>query len=337
MNPPVIRPSSLPALAKCPCYSPDQSTGETQKSEGTKRHTALGKYLADDPTWKSELGEWDADGVEWAGEYIRTHAPIADHPLDIEVTDCAVLPDLNLVPGTPDVFCGPVLFDLKGRQIDTYREQMDAYVLQRRFPVVDVHVLYATERRAERFTVRRDEAEARVMAIVEKVDDAGRKPAICDFCGWCSNRPSCPALGAAGQTAAANLGVTVPAGNIEDITDAAGLGDLKRAADAVGEWAKSANAHVKEMATKRGVIADGFRIVQRKGNPSISDAWAAVQAAGLPVESVARLFSISLPDLSGAYAAQHGLKEKAARADLESRLGQLIERGSTVQYLTPTN
>lgn len=337
MNEPIIRPSSLPALAKCPCYSPDQSTGEEQKSDGTKRHTALGRYLAGDPAWKLELGDWDAGGVEWAAEYIRATAPLGDHALEIEEPGTVVLGDFSTFTGTPDVFCGPVLFDLKGRDIDSYAEQMDAYVLTKDFTSVEVHVLYATERRAETFTVVRSDAETRVERIVATVRDVNRRPSVCDFCGWCANRSSCPALGAAGRTAAESLGIMIPAGNIEDVTDSGGLRSLKLAADAVAEWAKSANAHVREMALKNGVIADGFRIQRRKGHPSITDAWAAVQASGLPVEAVAKSFSISLPDLAAVYAGHHGVPEKAARKDLEDRLGDLIQRGATVQFLTPAN
>jgi hypothetical protein len=90
------------------------------------------------------------------------------------------------------------------------------------------------------------------------------------------------------------------------------------------------------MAVEQGVIADGFRIQQRKGNPSIADAWAAIQAAGLPVETVAPSLTIGLPDLAKHYAAAHGLKDKAARTDLEARLGALIQRGADVLYLTPS-
>lgn len=325
----------MPALAKCPRYSPDQSVGEEQKSDGTKRHTALARYLAEDPQWATDLGDWDAGGVEWAGEYIRTHAPMRLYALEIETPGVAVLPDLTEIPGTPDVFCGPVLFDLKGRDIDSYREQMAAYVLMRGFPTVEVHVLYATERRSSTFVVSREDAEVWIERIVEQVNNPDAQPRVCDFCGWCANRTSCPAHAKVGVEAAEVVGVEIPEGNIENITDAEGLGQLKRAADAVAEWAKTANAHVRTMAIERGVIAAGFRLQTRKGNPSISDCWAAIQAAGLPVEAVASTLSISLPDLAKVYASQHGLKEKAARTDLEARLGGLIQRGSTVTYLTP--
>jgi hypothetical protein len=326
----------MPGLAKCPCYSPDQSVGEEQKSDGTKRHTALARYLADDPNWQSDIGGWDADGVEWAGEYIRTHAPMSDYPLEIEQPGEATLPESFVtIRGTPDVFCGPVLFDLKGRNIDEYREQMDAYVLMRQFPLVQVHVLYATERKARTYTVYREIAETRCEAIVASMETPN--PRVNDYCSWCANRTTCTAFAAISAVAAEATGMSIPSGPIEQVRDADGLSQLKMAADAVSEWAKTANAHVKEMAIKHGVLPTGYRLQQRKGHPSITDAWAAVQASGLPVEAVASSFSISLPDLAKAYAGHHQLKEKAARADVESRLGELIQRGATVHYLTPAN
>jgi hypothetical protein len=346
---PIIRPSSLPALRKCPRYSPDQSTGEAQKSAGTRRHDALARYLADDPDWRlaivekdddgaeiaSKGPEWDVDGVEWAGEYIRAHAPMADHPLVIEQRRRTVLTDFVTLSGTPDVTCGDVLFDLKGRNIDSYAEQMDAYAVLMNRDVVECHVLYATDRRAETSHIVRAHALDRIEAIVARVNDPESRPSVCDYCAWCANRASCPAFASVGSQAAEQLGLKVPAGNIDDIRDAAGLGDLKRAAEAVAEWSKLANSHVREMAIKHGVVADGFRLAQRKGSPSITDAWAAIQASGLPIETVAPLVSISLPDLAKAYAEANSLKEKAARADLEQRLGDLIKRGSSIHYLTP--
>jgi hypothetical protein len=333
MIPPVLRPSSLPALARCPCYAPDQSEGEEQKSDGTKRHTALGKYLANDPTWRADLGsDWDAGGVEWAGEYIRMHAP-SGYALDIEIPRTITLECFKTLKGTPDVTAGPVIFDLKGRDIGSYREQMAGYVLLCDWMSSPVHVLYATERRAEVFRMDREEAEQVVNTIAEAVTDTERTPNVCDYCGWCANRPVCPAFNATGRSAATALGLSVPTGNIEDITDSDGLRDLKIAAEAVAEWAKSANQHVREMAFERGVVPTGYRIGQRKGAAKIEDTWGALSAAGIAPERAASKLAIKFGDLVELYAADHDLKEKAARTDLEARLGPILQRGATIQTL----
>ena len=344
MKPPILRPSSLPALAKCPCYSPDQHEGEQQKSEGTRRHTALERYLAGDPSWRDNLGEWDADGVEWAGEYIETHAPIEISGVEVEQSREVTLDNLETFRGTPDVVSCDHLFDLKGRDIADYRDQMAGYIALLRpyyiargiFTATKVHVLYATERRAETFEMDLIQAEAIVNRIADAVADPNRKPALSDYCGWCANRGACPAFAAAGQAGAKAVGLEIPPGPIDEIRDADSLGLLKLAADAVAEWAKMANSHVREMAWKHGVIATGFKLVRRVGNPTITDAWAAIANAGLTPTEVASLLSISLPDLVKAYAEKNGVKEKAAKADLEARLGALIKRGADVLYLTST-
>lgn len=328
----MLRPSSLPALAGCPCYAPDQSEGQEQKSDGTKRHTALGKYLAGDTTWRDDLGEWDAGGVEWAGDYIRMHAP-SGYPLDIEITRTVTLECFETLTGTPDVVAGPMIFDLKGRDIGSYKAQMAGYVILCDWMSSPVHMLYATERRAEVFRMDREEAEAIVNAIAEAVANPNRTPTVCDYCGWCANRKVCPAFNATGRSAATALGLSVPPGNIDDITDSDGLRNLKIAAEAVAEWAASAGKHVREMAFTRGVVPTGYRIGQRKGAAKIEDTWGALSAAGIAPERAASKLSIKFSDLAELYAADHDLKDKAARADLETRLGPILQRGATIQTL----
>jgi len=303
-----------------------------QKAGGTNRHTALAKWLADDDSWRGSLGEWDADGVEWAGEYIRTHAPMGDHPLLVEQTNEVTLSTFDVMRGTPDVACGPVLFDLKGRHIDDYREQMAGYVILLGHPRVEIHVLFATERRALRSSMERSEAANIVEGIAERLSDP-RTPVVCDFCGWCANRGMCPAFCATGRTGAQVLGLHVPSGNIEEITDADGLGALRRAADALAEWATYSRAYVTNMAVKKGVVASGYIIRQRKGTPSIPDAWSAIQASGVPIEMAGKFLSITLGDLAKAYAEQNSVNQTTAKTDLERRLGPLIQRGSDIRFL----
>lgn len=336
MIPPVLRPSSLPGLAKCPRFSPDQEVGEQQKSDGTKRHTALAQWLAVDPNWRGSLGEWDAGGVEWAGEYIRATAPTDTYELSIEDPRIALLSTLDELRGTPDVVCGPILYDLKGRAVDSYREQMAGYVLLCSWVSMEIHVLYATERRAVKFRMSREEAETIVEDIAARVADPAACPRVSDFCGWCANRKhGCPAFAAAAESSSRQLGITIPSGDVTSVQDADGLAALKQAAEFLSEWAKAANTHVREMAIKAGVVATGYKLARRKGPPSVTDAWAAFQASGLTYEQAAPAFSVKLGDLVEVYSKARECSEKLAKQELEVKLGPLIKRGEDVQYLTP--
>lgn len=332
MKPPTMRPSALPALAVCPCYAGDESVGQEQKSDGTKRHTALAKYLTGDATWPNSLGDWDVGGVEWAAEYIRTHAPTG-YALEIEVPLETLLEDFTPLRGTPDVAAGPVLFDLKGRDIDAYEEQMAGYVVLRGWAQTTIHVLYATERRANVFRLSLEEASERVNTIAAAVTDPNRKPMPSDWCNWCANRTACPAFGRVGASRARALGHEVPLGAIDEITDADGLAQLKEAAEVVEEWAKAAKAHVNQMALEHGVVATGWRIAERRGSPSITDAWAALQASGLTPEQAASAFRLNLSDFAAAYGKARGLRETTAKRELETRLGGLIHRAPNIRYL----
>lgn len=332
MKPPTMRPSALPALAVCPCYAGDESVGQEQKSDGTKRHTALAKYLTGDATWPNSLGDWDVGGVEWAAEYIRTHAPTG-YALEIEVPLETLLEDFTPLRGTPDVAAGPVLFDLKGRDIDAYEEQMAGYVVLRQWRESTIHVLYSTERRANVFRMTLEEASERVNAIAAAVADPGREPKPSEWCDWCANRTACPALGRAGASQARALGHEIPLGAIDEITDADDLARLKAAAEVVEEWAKAAKAHVNQMALERGVVATGWRIAERRANATIPNAWAALQASGLTPDQAAAAFKVSLGDLTTAYSRARGLRETTAKRELEARLGALIKRGPNIRYL----
>lgn len=332
MKPPTMRPSALPALAVCPCYAGDESVGQEQKSDGTKRHTALAKYLTGEADWAQHLGDWDAGGVEWAGEYIRTHAP-SGHPLVIETQLEVILDDFTPLRGTPDVAAGPVLFDLKGRDVDPYVEQMAGYVVLRQWRESTIHVLYSTERRANVFRLSLDEASDIVHRIAAEVANPQRQPRTSEWCSWCANRSCCPAFGQAGAQVARSAGADIPLGAIDQITDADGLARLRQAADVVDEWAKAAKEHVNRMAFECGVVATGYRIAERKANPTIPDAWAALQASGLTPEEAAAAFSLKLSSLTEAFAKARGMRETAAKRELESRLGDLIQRGANIRYL----
>lgn len=322
-----IRPSSLPALAQCPCFIPDQATGQDDKTAGTDRHEALFRYLGDQPSALEELPEGDRDGVEWAGEYIRTHAPMSGHPLVREEKRSFVTSGFEEIHGTPDVTCGAELFDLKWREdVSDYTPQMAAYSLMMPAPVVRVHILFALHKRAVTFTLTKSEADAIVEPIVERATMPNKQPTACDYCGWCERRVTCPAV--KGEVKKAEAGK--PADQIETADE---MGAALRTARVVKDWAEAVEKAAKEMAFKRGMIPTGFKPCQRKGNRKIEDVQKAFGRVGIPQDEFLAACKITWKAIVDKYAAFHGMKKKPAERDVENKLGEVITRGPTVNYL----
>lgn len=338
-----IRPSSLPALAACPCFESDQNTNVEGKSAGTRRHTALGKYLTDDATWVDEIDEDDRAGVEWAGEYIRVHAPVSEHPLEIEQPGEFLTPEWDTVRGTPDIYCGPVLFDAKGRNVDAYAEQMAAYVLMRSHPVVRVHVLYLTEKRAHAYDLTQEEAAEIVFPIIARAQGHFRFPKPSDWCGWCKHRLACPAI---------MQGVNAVVDGREDwnlntyhssqIETAEEMGKAWRIARLLKPWCAAVEFAAKEMAVKRGIIPTGTVLYTRKGKQVCDSVAQAFPLTGIPQDEFLAACDIRMstpkgkPDRKGLverFAEFHGLSKAEAKRQIQNRLANVLTRNPSTQCL----
>lgn len=320
-----IRPSSLPALKACACFVPDQHTGEEDKSAGTLRHDVLFRVLGGDAAALDELGEPDRDGVEWAAEYIRTHAPMADHELQREVRREYLTDGFVPISGTPDVTCGPVLFDLKWREdVSDYVPQLAAYALMMGHETVKAHILYGLHRRAEVIEFTAEAAASIVEPIVEAVGMCA--PRACSYCGWCAHRLTCSEVKAA--VARAQTSPTP-----DSIITADEMGEWLATADVVEEWAKAVKARAKVMAFKEGVIPTGYKPVTRAGNREIPDIAAAFGRCGLPQPDFLAACKVSFTKLADAYAAFAGMKKAPAERDLETKLGDAMQRAPSIQYL----
>lgn len=332
MNAPRIRPSSLPALAQCPRYVPDQTTDVAQKDAGTDRHKALSAVLAAESEQAERaildaLPEDDREGVEWAAEYIRVHAPMSDHPLQCEQKRTFLDAEFDYVEGTPDVVCGDVIFDLKWRDdVCDYRAQMAAYALMLQHEDVTVHILYALHQRAEVIRFHVSEAVEIVLPTITRAKDPNYGPRACSFCGWCANRLTCPAV-------VKEVNDIDPASDPKQTTDAAALGEMLRRARIVKEWCESFEAHAKEMAFKKGVVPAGFRPVTQKGRRQIQSVTDAFSVLRLPQEEFLAACSVSFSDLVEVWQKFHGLSKAASERDVESRLGDVMTRGGTINML----
>jgi hypothetical protein len=323
----VKRPSSLPALKECPQFD---STGTTSEhaDAGTKRHKALEKLLAhNDPLPLQDLPEDERDGVTWAADYIRLHAPMSDHPLETERKRSFIAPDFSEISGTPDYVCGNHVFDLKWRYRD-YSAQMAAYalmVMDSGHESVICHVLFGEPQKAYRFDFTRESAESIIGPILES---AGKgDPTPCDYCSWCSKSKTCPAL-----IARANAVV----GGRDDwkleqyhascIEDTLEMGKALKLARQLADWCEAIEHHAKDMALKRGIVPAGFSLKSRQGNRFIKSVLEAFPKAGLPQDVFLAACEVKLSTLVEAYAGFHGSKKAPAERELEAKLGETVQR-----------
>lgn len=338
-----VRPSSLPALACCPRFESDPHANTEGKEAGTRRHTALGKYLQDDPTWRDDIDEEEQAGVEWAGEYIRVHAPMSEHALEIEQRGEFSTPDWDVIEGTPDIFCGPVLFDAKGRNVDRYAEQMAAYVLMKQWPSVKVHVLYLTEKRAFAYAITREEAEAIVFPVIAAAQDPNRRPTACDWCSWCVHKLTCSAvLDGVNAVVAGRADWNLDTYHSSQIETADEMGRALRIARLLKPWCEAVEWAAKEMITKHGQIPVGFAPYTRKGKQVVTSVTAAFPLLGLPQEEFLGACDIRMrtpkgkPDRKGLverFAEFHGLAKAEAKRQIENRLAAIITRNPSSQLL----
>lgn len=324
------RPSSLPMLAQCPAWESAPDRGEDDKNRGTLRHLALSGSLQDDPVPLQSLYIDETERVEWAIEYIKCHAPIADYPMHVERHLSILDDDFEvLIAGTPDVTCGPELFDLKWRERN-YREQMAAYALammqENNWPKVRVHVLYAERKHAEVFEWTYPEAASIVFTVIESTKN-NPKPNPCDYCGWCSKRINCSAMVEnVNKVISGRSDWTLPTFHASELKDAESMGQALKIARQISEWAEAVEHHAKEMAVKQGIIPTGFKIQNRKGNRVISNVIDAFARAGLPQDEFLAICDIKFSSLVEKTMEINGMKKAQAERTVEDKLGEVIQR-----------
>jgi hypothetical protein len=337
-----LRPSALPALSACPCFIGDGGNADTER--GTKRHelfSALLSHPEQEPTIPDGLDEADIDGVKWAADYVRMHAPMSDYPLRLEYHVNPLTETFDPLferGGRLDAACGNHLFDLKWRRYD-YRAQMCAYALdlfdEFGFATVHVHLLFAESQRAEHFEITETEARQEVDKIICSVLDPNSKPRACDYCGWCANSVTCPVnADRVNAIAAGREDWALEQYHASKIEDPVEMGKALRLARQIADWCESVEHHALNMALKQGKVPGGFALKTRQGNRFISDLSGAFGAAGLPQPDFLKACECKLSRLTETYAAFHVLKKATAEREVCRKLGDLVQRKPSTQYLT---
>lgn len=341
-----IRPSSLPMLAQCPRWLPDQWKGADDKDAGKLRHEYL-RVLLD--AWSAEdiagrVSPEDAAAVEWAADYIKCHAPTSDHPLRLEhhvnPLDTEFKPLFNW-GGTLDAACGNHLFDFKWRERD-YGAQMAAYALdmfqEHGWQEVKVHLLFGEPKKAQVFTLTEEGAERLVFGIVAKAQDPQAQPTPCDYCGWCSRRLTCPALVSVAEKVAVGYSDLDKVKNWHPSAMETGeeLGiALWVWRTILKKWGESVEYHALDALQKKGLTIAGFEAKPKSGRKYIADVAQAFALAGLPQSEflagcqVRLNTSKSYPDqigLTEIYAKFNGIKPTPAKKDLLKKLEPVVKK-----------
>lgn len=350
-----VRPSALPMLAQCPKF--DGEGGEYADA-GTGRHRALEAILlGGDPV--NELIPFDDDheGILWAADYIRLHAPMADYPLIPQFKVNPVDDFFKLIfpnGGTTDFVCGSHIFDFKWRPRD-YSPQMAAYALgliHARYsdtPTVTTHLLFGATKRPAVNTW----SEASALALIHPIIDAARnpdaKPVACDYCDWCKNKTTCPAL-TAPVAAIANVrrdsvepdlaakfsSWALDGAHTSQIDDPDLMSMVLKIARRMGPFCNGAEHRAKQMAVKDGRTLPGFELKPKAGKSYCTDIAAAFTQSGLDQSEFLQACDVRLntskkyhdkKGLINLVAAKQGTKIAPTKRALLAKLGDAITKG----------
>jgi len=258
----MIRPSSLPKLAACPCYEsiPGEAGPAAQRGtmlDGVLRSVMQGGEL---PALEAE----DASAIVWS---VKTLKELADGCKVLTAEDDCKVTLPNGMNGTcdgiiPDKWAH---VDLKSGRFRNYMEQMAAYALG----LMDQHcvsewtarLLFCDEKQVVTHRFTYESAQSIVNNIVEAVENPAKRPSVCEYCSWCAKAETCPPRMAAMETSLATTQETFAA-VLEDVVR---LGDFLEKAKVFEKFWDSAKQKAREL-LEAGTDVPGWKL--QKGRTS---------------------------------------------------------------------
>jgi hypothetical protein len=193
-----IRHSMLPKLAECPKYTPKPGEAGPAAQRGTVMDEAFRLALQGDRSKLEALPAEDRPAVEWAvallEDYKRTGAVEAREEFLAMHT-----PGIAHV-GTADALCERLgwVADLKTGAVRSYMEQLAAYsyaCMATRFEQEwTAHVLYCDHQLVKSYRFTLEQARQIVEQIIAEVNDPAAEPRASEYCRWCANENTCPAV-----------------------------------------------------------------------------------------------------------------------------------------------
>lgn len=333
-----LRASSLPALAKCGQWkSKPFDTALTRM--GTDRHEALQAAVEKNDRTKLEaLPAEEAEGVQWAINYIRANT---SNTWKMEWEQSATLDvDGVKVSGRWDLVNGPHGYDLKNQlpaEGKSYLPQLALYacMIMHRDDLESFtyHVLYAAPKVAKVHEFTREEAENLIGETVANAVKAEATP--CSYCGWCDRAATCEALNQTVAKVSEGFTTELAAYDPNDLTDPTNLARALKFSRALKPWSEEVERLAKDHAFSGGVL-EGFKVVQRAAGKKVSPDKLneAFNAVGLPVQDFMGCCSVTLGKLFDAYASAKGVPKAVAKRECEVLLADCFQTPTTIKYLT---
>lgn len=191
----IIRPSTLPKLAKCPRYEP--APGATAATlRGIDMDAAFRTMLAGrESPWIADPEEKDYQAVQWAVDTARLYARGAA----IETRERELRVRVLGMTGTADALCAARRWsaDLKTGEMHDYTAQQAAYALgfmdREQVEHWSVLLLFCDVRELLQLDFTRESATQLLCKVLDHVRNPLARATPCEFCDWCASRKSCAA------------------------------------------------------------------------------------------------------------------------------------------------
>jgi hypothetical protein len=336
-----LSPSKFPAWEQCPCFESGPA-GEAAE-HGGMLHERLARHLHGRGNPFEGLETEDRESLEWAAEQIRELCEgAASGGIEERLTYRHKPKGKPFFFGTADVVAyGPdnsaILIDFKSGEVRDHRAQVAGYAaaLMSEHPEVETvtaWLLFGRYRRAISHTFTRAEAVELVESIIARRTDPQRTPAPCDYCAWCAERMTCPALNARAVAVAEHRedwrGELPAEWHASQITNPEQMARALTLAKFVTEWADAVKHHATELA-KGGVEIPGFKLQERRGRKEISDiaeAWNLIEGT-IEQPAFLRCCSLSIPKLADAVATAAGIPKARAEREVSERLAPVTIEG----------
>lgn len=325
----------------CACFESGPA-GEAAE-HGAMLHECLAKHLHGRAGAFDALTPEDRESLEWTAEEIRQLCEgAASGGIEQRLTYKRGGKGKAVFFGTADcVAYGPdgsaVLIDLKTGEPREHRAQMACYAAAAFSETPELHtvtawILFSRYRRAVSFTFTREEAVELVENIIARREDPERQPNPCDYCAWCANRMTCPALNARAVAVAENRedwrGELPAEWHASAITDPLQMSRALVLARFVSEWAEAVKHHATELA-KGGAEIPGYKLQERRGRKDVADiaeAWTLIEGT-IEQPEFLRCCSLSLPKLADAVAIAGGIPKARAEREIAEKLAPVVIEG----------